>query len=64
MSYQEASYWKETVNSEIESIINIWIDLFPESKHLGHKWIFKRKIKANGTIDKYKDRLVVKGFSQ
>ncbi|KAF3630588.1 hypothetical protein FXO37_28413 [Capsicum annuum] len=28
------------------------------------KWIFKRKIKADGTIDKYKARLVVKGFKQ
>ncbi|KAF3644329.1 putative glucan endo-1,3-beta-glucosidase A-like [Capsicum annuum] len=28
------------------------------------KWIFKRKMKADGTIDKYKARLVVKGFKQ
>ncbi|GKB82654.1 retrotransposon protein, putative, ty1-copia subclass [Tanacetum coccineum] len=29
-----------------------------------YKWIFKKKIKADGTIDKYKARLVIKGFRQ
>ncbi|GJV24190.1 retrotransposon protein, putative, ty1-copia subclass [Tanacetum coccineum] len=30
----------------------------------GYKWIFKKKMKADGTIDKYKARLVIKGFRQ
>ncbi|GJX64041.1 retrovirus-related pol polyprotein from transposon TNT 1-94 [Tanacetum coccineum] len=29
-----------------------------------YKWIFKKKMKADGTIDKYKARLVIKGFRQ
>jgi hypothetical protein len=37
------------------------MELSPGSKPLGHKWIFKRKMKVDGTIDKYKARLV-KGF--
>jgi hypothetical protein len=28
-----------------------------ESKPLSHKWIFKRKMKGDGTIDQYKIRL-------
>ena len=28
------------------------------------KWLFKRKLKVDGTIDKYKSRLVAMGFSQ
>ena len=40
------------------------MDFSPRSKPLGYKWIFKRKIKANNTIDKYKARLVVKCFKQ
>ena len=39
-------------------------DLPPGCKPLGYKWIFKRKLKANGSIDKYKARLVVKGYKQ
>jgi hypothetical protein len=34
------------------------VDIPLESKSLGHKLIFKRKMKADGTIDKYKARLI------
>ena len=40
------------------------MDLPPSCKPLGYKWIFKRKLKAYGSIDKYKARLVVKGYKQ
>ena len=40
------------------------VDLSPGTKSLGYKWIFERKIKAGGSIDKYKARLVVKDFRQ
>ncbi|KAF3614518.1 putative plant intracellular Ras-group-related LRR protein 7-like [Capsicum annuum] len=68
MSSSDSSFWKEVVNSEIDSILSNhkWelVDLPLRNKPLGSKWIFKRKMKANGTIDKYKARLVVKGFKQ
>ena len=68
MKSSEAQYLKEAVNSEVESILNnhTWelVDLPPGNKPLGYKWIFKRKLKDDGTIDKYKARLVVKGFRQ
>ena len=38
------------------------MDLPPGSKFLGYKWIFKRKMKADGLIDKYKTRVVIKGY--
>ena len=66
MKSYEAQYWKEVVNSEVESILNnhTWelVDLPLVNKPLGYKWNFKRKLKDDGTIDKYKARLVVKGF--
>jgi hypothetical protein len=31
---------------------------------VGCKWIFKKKLKPDDTVDKYKARLVVKGFTQ
>ncbi|KAK3035210.1 hypothetical protein RJ639_034598 [Escallonia herrerae] len=68
MSSPEAPHWKEAVNNEIESIMqnHTWelVDLPPGNKPLGRKWIFKRKMKADGTIEKYKARLVVKGYRQ
>ena len=53
-------FWKEAVSSEIESILqnHTWelVDLPSSCKPLGYKWIFKRKLKADGSIDKYKAR--------
>jgi len=31
---------------------------------IGRKWLYKSKFKADGSIDKYKVRLVAKGYSQ
>ncbi|CAL2246291.1 unnamed protein product [Prunus armeniaca] len=68
MASPEAPLWKEAVNSEVESIMqnHTWelVDLPPGNKPIGYKWIFKRKLKADGTIDKYKARLVAKGYRQ
>ncbi|GJR49345.1 putative ribonuclease H-like domain-containing protein [Tanacetum coccineum] len=64
----EGQQWREAIKSEIESILqnHTWelVDLPPGCKPLGYKWIFKKKMKADGTIDKYKARLVIKGFRQ
>ena len=54
--------------SEIESILqnHTWklVDLPPGCKAQGYKWIFKGKLKADGSIDKYKARLDVKRYKQ
>jgi hypothetical protein len=31
---------------------------------VGYKWVFKKKLRSDGTIDKYKASLVVKGYTQ
>jgi hypothetical protein len=33
-------------------------------KPMGYKWVFKKKLRPDGTIDKYKARLVTKGYTQ
>ena len=33
-------------------------------KPIGCKWVYRIKYKADGSIDKYKERLVAKGYSQ
>ncbi|KAD2393513.1 hypothetical protein E3N88_40490 [Mikania micrantha] len=64
----EGPQWKEAIKNEIDSILqnHTWelLDLPPGCKPLGYRWIFKRKMKADGSIDKYKARLVIKGFRQ
>ena len=68
MSTPEAPFWKEAINSEIESIMHnhTWklVDLPPGNKPLGCKWIFKKKMKPDGTIDKYKARLEPKDLNK
>lgn len=68
MSSHDAPFWRETIDDEIHSILsnNIWIvlDLSPRCKPIGYRWIFRKKMKSDGTLDKYKSRLVAKGFTQ
>ncbi|GKE55482.1 zinc finger, CCHC-type containing protein, partial [Tanacetum coccineum] len=68
MKPQDVTFWKEAINDEMNSIIgnNNWVlaDLPPGCKHLSCKWIFKRKLKVDGTIEKFKARLVIQSFKQ
>nr|GEV31702.1 hypothetical protein [Tanacetum cinerariifolium] len=68
MQSRDAAFWKEAIDDEIGSILenNTWVlsDLPPGYKLLGCKWIFKRKMKVDGTIEKFKARLVIQGFRQ
>ncbi|KAK4390232.1 Retrovirus-related Pol polyprotein from transposon TNT 1-94 [Sesamum angolense] len=64
----DSSFWKEATKNELDSIMtnHTWdlVDLLIGSKPIKCKWIFKKKIKPNGSIDKFKARLVVVGYTQ
>nr|GEX23524.1 zinc finger, CCHC-type [Tanacetum cinerariifolium] len=68
MQSRDFAFWKEAIDDEIGSFMenHTWVlsDLPPGCKPLGSKWIFKRKMKVDGTIDKFKARLVIQGFRQ
>ncbi|XP_057965405.1 uncharacterized mitochondrial protein AtMg00820-like [Malania oleifera] len=60
--------WKEAMNEEMKSLQknSTWevIEL-PEGKKLdGCRWVFIVKYKAYGTIERFKARLVTKGYTQ
>lgn len=40
------------------------VNLPPGHTTIGVKWVYKTKVKENGEVDKYKARLVVKGYKQ
>ena len=67
-NYTESLMWKEVINNEIDSILHnhAWklVDLPSGCKPLSSKRVFKRKRKVDRSIDKYKTRLVIKGYRQ
>jgi hypothetical protein len=60
--------WKEAVCSEMDSIMmnKTWEVVHHPfgCKPVGCKWVFKKKLRSDGTIEKHKARLVAKGYTQ
>lgn len=60
--------WREAMNAEIQSIEKnqTWsLTTLPTgAKAIGVKWIYKTKLNELGDVDKFKARLVVKGYAQ
>ena len=58
----------DTMKDEMDSMARnkVWefVDPPPQRKSIGNKWVFKIKRRADGSIDKYKARLVVNGYTQ
>lgn len=56
------------MNIEIQALIqnNTWdiIDLPKNEKPIGCRWVYKVKLNAHGTLERYKASLVAKGFTQ
>ncbi|KAI3638829.1 hypothetical protein MIR68_003327 [Amoeboaphelidium protococcarum] len=68
MTLPDSGFWQEAVDSEWGSMLkNETLErcvLPPGRKALPCRWVFKIKIKSDGTIERYKARLVIKGFKQ
>ena len=65
---KDSNKWLAAMQSEIESMHTnkVWtlVDAPEDINPIGCKWIFKKKIGADGQIETYKARLVAKGFRQ
>lgn len=71
VTFEEANInrtWRHAMEEEIRSIEKnrTWdlVDLPPGKVPIAVKWVFKTKLKPDGTIAKHKARLVAKGFMQ
>ncbi|KAK8921677.1 hypothetical protein KSP39_PZI020061 [Platanthera zijinensis] len=60
--------WKQAMDEEIKMVVknNTWVLVTkpPQADIIGLKWIFKLKEKEDGSVLKYKARIVAKGYSQ
>ena len=60
--------WEAAIQDELKSLAAFEtfevVDLPPSKRPVGCKYVFKIKYKPDGTIDKYKVRLVAQGFLQ
>eukprot|EP00253_Pinus_taeda_P004523 PITA_04523 len=65
---EDGKLWKEAMVDEMVSLDKneAWdlVELLPRRKPIGRKWVFKKKMNAEGKVEKYKPRLVEKGYSQ
>ncbi|KAG8489064.1 hypothetical protein CXB51_017032 [Gossypium anomalum] len=69
--YEEAvkdKRWKKAMEAELDMIHKneTWelVNRPDHQKVIGVKWVFRTKYNADGSLNKYKARLVVKGYSQ
>ena len=69
LSGADKEKWKAVMDRELQSIEKneVWEleSTLPKGKKaIGTKWVFKRKLNADGEVERYKARLVTLGYSQ
>ena len=68
LSGPEAPHWRAAAHEEYNSLVSMsaWelMTVPAGKKSIPCKWVFKRKLHADGSIERYKARLVIKGFYQ
>ena len=68
MTGSESDQWLEAMNTEMQSMYDnqVWdlVDLPPNCRTVGSKWVFKKKTNMDGNLHTFKARLVAKGFTQ
>nr|GEX34281.1 retrovirus-related Pol polyprotein from transposon TNT 1-94 [Tanacetum cinerariifolium] len=64
----ESAKWLNAMNVEMQSMKDneVWnlVDLLPNGKTVGSKWLFKKKTNMDGAVHTYKARLVAEDYSQ
>ncbi|GKA52498.1 retrotransposon protein, putative, ty1-copia subclass, partial [Tanacetum coccineum] len=64
----EFDKWLEAMNTKMQSIKDnqVWVlvELHPNGRNVGSKWLFKKKTDIDGYVYTFKARLVAKGYTQ
>uniref|UniRef100_A0A2N9F0V1 Integrase catalytic domain-containing protein n=1 Tax=Fagus sylvatica TaxID=28930 RepID=A0A2N9F0V1_FAGSY len=70
-TYREAStnpFWQQAMADELDALhkTHTWdmTTLPPGKSAVGCKWVYKIKTRADGSVERYKARLVARGFTQ
>jgi hypothetical protein len=65
---EDGKLWKKAMDEEMAALDKneAWdlVELSTGRKPIGSKWVFKKKLNAEGKVEKYKAQLVAKGYSQ
>ena len=65
---EESDKWIQAMDDEMDSLNKnkTWdlVELPEGRKPVTSKWVFKKKYKSDGTLERFKARLVARGFSQ
>ena len=68
LSCKESDLWYNAMKDELDSMKSnkVWdlIELPQGEKDIGCKWVYKTNRDSLGNIERYKSRLVAKGFTQ
>ncbi|XP_031265477.1 uncharacterized protein LOC116123874 [Pistacia vera] len=60
--------WREAMQLEYDALVknNTWslVPKMSDMQIIGNKWVFRTKFHADGSLQKYKTKLVAKGFQQ
>ena len=68
MKQPDAEEWKKAAHAEIEALLanETWepCALPPGKKAIANRWVFAQKFLPDGELERYKARLVVKGYAQ
>ena len=64
----DAKEWLQSIKEEVNSLQKnqTWVEMNREEwmNVIGSKWVFKKKKDENGNVQRYKSRLVAKGYNQ
>uniref|UniRef100_A0A5S6QJY9 Integrase catalytic domain-containing protein n=1 Tax=Trichuris muris TaxID=70415 RepID=A0A5S6QJY9_TRIMR len=68
LSSPDSTNWKRAKDEEYESLLKrqtwVEVDLPEKAPSIGSKWVFRRKLDSTGSVERYKARLVARGFGQ